>query len=164
MKPIISAALGAAVVAAAAVGWLALHGGQAPVSSFVLLDGSHATTADLRGKVALVSFWTTSCTACISDMDRLVATYEKYHAKGYETLAVALGSDSPTNVALYSETRHLPFKVAIDTSGSIAKAWDNVDVAPTTFLLDQGGAIVKRYAGEPDFDELQRTIERLLPH
>jgi peroxiredoxin len=162
MKRTISAVAAAAVIALAAVGWLTLHGGKAPASTFVLLDGSRATTADLRGKVALVNFWSTSCNACISDMDWLVATYEKYHAKGYETLAVALGSDSPSNVALYSETRHLPFKVALDTSGSVAKAWDNVGAAPTTFLLDRNGAVVKRYTGEPDFAELQRLIEKLL--
>lgn len=161
MKRIVFAAA-AAVLAVAAAGWLALRDASAPASTFVLLDGTRATTADLRGKVTLVNFWTTSCNACVSDMDRLVATYEKYHAKGYETLAVALGSDSPANVALYSETRHLPFKVALDTGGSLAKAWDTVAMAPTTFVLDRRGAIVKRYAGEPDFDDLQRTIERLL--
>jgi peroxiredoxin len=159
----IGVALGtAAALAATAAVWFASHAGTAPASTFVLLDGTRSTTADLRGKVTLVNFWTTSCNDCVSEIDRIVGTYDRYHAKGFDTLAIAMGSDSATNVALFSETRRLPFKVAIDASGSLAKAWGNVDATPTTFLLDRHGAIVKRFVGQPDFDELQRLIEKLL--
>jgi peroxiredoxin len=157
----VTAAIAAATLAATA-GWFNWHHSSAPASTFVLLDGTSASTADLQGKVTLVNFWTTGCTACVTEMDRLVATYDRYHAKGYDTLAIAMGSDSPMNVALYSETRRLPFKVAIDNSGSLAKAWGDVAATPTTFLLDRHGTIVKRYVGEPDFAELQRLIEKLL--
>lgn len=58
-------AVGAALVAFAGVGaFVYLDAGRslAPESTFVLLDGSSQTTADLRGKVTLVNFWATSCT------------------------------------------------------------------------------------------------------
>jgi protein-disulfide isomerase len=56
----------------------------------------------------------------------------------------------------------LPFKVAIDNTGAIAKAWGDVQLTPTTYLLDKKGAIVKRYVGEPNFAELNALIEKLL--
>jgi peroxiredoxin len=135
---------------------------RAPQSSFVLLDGSQTSTAQLQGKVTLVNFWATSCTTCVAEMPEIVATYNKYKDKGYETLAVAMSYDPPAYVVNFSESRRLPFKVAIDNTGANAKAWGDVKLTPTTYLLNKRGEIVKRYVGAPDFAELHRLIEKLL--
>src|SRR5215217_8250654 len=129
----------------------------APQSTFVLLDGSRKSTADLKGKVALVNFWATSCTTCVAEMPKMVATYDKYHAKGYEHVAVAM-----SYVVNYAESRKLPFKVAIDNTGAVAKSWGEVQLTPTTYLVNRKGEIVKRYVGEPNFAELHQLIEKLL--
>ena len=134
----------------------------APQSTFVLLDGSSQTTQDLRGKVALVNFWATSCTTCVSEMPDIVATYEKYRAQGFETLAVAMSYDPPSYVVNFTESRKLPFKVAIDNTGAVARAWGDVRLTPTTYLVNKRGEIVKTYVGAPDFAELHQLIERLL--
>ena len=134
----------------------------APESTFVLLDGSKKTTADLKGKVTLVNFWATSCVTCVAEMPKVIATYNKYHARGYDTLAVAMSYDPPSYVVNYTETRQLPFKVAIDNTGAAARAWGNVQLTPTTFLVDKRGQIVKQYVGEPDFTALHQLIEKLL--
>ena len=134
----------------------------APESTFVLLDGSKKTTADLKGKVTLVNFWATSCVTCIAEMPKLIATYNKYQAKGYDTLAVAMSYDPPSYVVNYAETRQLPFKVAIDNTGAAARAWGDVQLTPTTFLVNKRGQIVKQYVGEPDFVALHLLIEKLL--
>lgn len=161
MKPVVYATAAAAALAIAAAAFFG-PANAAPQSTFVLLDGTTAKTSDLRGKVTLVNFWTTSCTPCVAGMPRIAAAYDRYHASGFETVAVALRSDRPTDVAMYSETRHLPFKVAIDTTGELGKAWGNVQGAPTMYLLNRRGEIVKRFAGEVDFDEVQRLVEQLL--
>jgi len=135
---------------------------SAPQSTFVLLDGSKQTTADLHGKVTLVNFWATSCTTCVGEMPKIVATYDKFKGKGYDTLAVAMSYDPPSYVVNYTETRKLPFKVAIDNTGAVAKAWGDVQLTPTSYLVNKKGEIVKRYVGEPDFAELHALIEKLL--
>jgi len=135
---------------------------RAPETSFVLLDGSHMSTAQLKGQVTLVNFWATSCTTCVAEMPELVATYNKYKDKGYQTLAVAMRYDPPAYVVNFTESRKLPFKVAIDNTGNNAKAWGDVQLTPTTFLLNKRGEIVKRYVGTPDFAELHRLIDKLL--
>jgi len=155
----------AAVVAIAVAGWLLLRTpgfGPAPDSTFVLLDGSQQKTADFRGKVVLVNFWATSCTSCVAEMPKLMATYDKYRERGYDTVAVAMSYDPPSYVVNFSQTRKLPFKVAIDNTGAVASAWGDVRLTPTTYLVDKRGQIVKRYVGEPDFAELHRLIEDLL--
>lgn len=134
----------------------------APASEFVLLDGSRMNTADLQGRVTLVNFWATSCTSCVAEMPQLIATHNKFKAQGFETLAVAMSYDPPSYVVNFTETRQLPFKVAIDNTGRVAKAWGDVKLTPTTYVVNKRGQIVKRYVGEPDFAELHRLIESLL--
>lgn len=154
-----------AVLAAVAIGasvYLDTGRSPAPQSSFVLLDGSTGSTADLRGKVTLVNFWATSCTTCVAEMPEIVATYEKYQPRGFETLAVAMSYDPPAYVVNFAQTRKLPFKVAIDNTGAVAKAWGDVQLTPTTYLVNKQGEIVKRYIGAPDFAELHKLIEKLL--
>ena len=134
----------------------------APESTFVLLDGSRQTTADMKGKVTLVNFWATSCTTCVAEMPQIVATYDKYKDKGYDTIAVAMSYDPPSYVVNFAQTRKLPFKVAIDNTGAVAKAWGDVQLTPTTYVVDKQGQIVKKYVGAPNFAELHKLIEKLL--
>lgn len=152
----------AAVAGAGA--WVAWGAGTspAPASTFVLLDGTRLSTADLRGKVTLVNFWATSCTTCVAEMPDIVATHQKYHAQGFETLAVAMSYDPPSYVVNFAETRKLPFKVAIDNTGAVAKAWGDVRLTPTTYIVNKQGEIVKSYVGAPNFNELHLLIEKLL--
>jgi peroxiredoxin len=167
MSSVSSAVCRIALVSALALGTLAglagCGGAQvAPESTFVLLDGSKKTTADLKGKVTLVNFWATSCVTCVAEMPKIISTYNKYQAKGYDTLAVAMSYDPPSYVVNYAETRKLPFKVAIDNTGAVAKAWGDVQLTPTTYVVNKRGEIVKTYVGEPDFAALHQLIEKLL--
>ncbi len=139
-----------------------LNSSAAPQTSFTLLDGSSRSTADLKGKVALINFWATSCSTCVAEMPMLVATYEKFHGRGYETIAVAMSYDPPAYVVNFAQTRKLPFPVAIDNTGALATAWGEVKLTPTTFLVNKRGEIVKRFLGKPDFVELHQLIDRLL--
>ena len=155
----------AALAAVAAVGTLVVLNSNvqaAPQSTFVLLDGSQTSTQALRGKVTLVNFWATSCTTCVAEMPDIVATYDKYKDRGFETLAVAMSYDPPSYVVNFTETRKLPFKVAIDNTGAVAKAWGDVKLTPTTYLVNKRGEIVKTSVGAPDFASLHQLIERLL--
>jgi peroxiredoxin len=158
-------AAGVAVAAFAAIGaYVYLDTGRAPApdSTFVLLDGSSKSTADLRGKVTLVNFWATSCVTCVAEMPEIVETYNRYHTRGFETLAVAMSYDPPSYVVNFAETRKLPFKVAIDNTGNVAKAWGDVRLTPSTFIVNKRGEIVKTYVGTPNFSELHLLIEKLL--
>ena len=160
---IVTAAALSVLVMAGSLGLSGCGGAQlAPNSTFVLLDGSKQTTADLKGKVTLVNFWATSCVTCVAEMPKVVATYNKYKSQGYDTMAVAMSYDPPNYVVNYTETRKLPFKVAIDNTGAVAKAWGDVQLTPTTYLVNKRGEIVKQYVGEPDFVALHQLIEKLL--
>ncbi len=137
-------------------------GDTAPASTFVLLDGSKLTTADLKGKVTLVNFWATTCVSCVKEMPMLVDTHNKFKDRGYETVAVAMSYDPPAWVLNFTQSRQLPFKVALDNTGELAKNWGDVKLTPTTYLVDKQGNIIKRFVGEPDTAALHTLIEELL--
>jgi peroxiredoxin len=154
------------VGSAATLGSLGLTGcagrEQAPESRFVLLDGSAVTTSGLQGKVLLVNFWATTCVSCVKEMPALVDTHKRFESRGFDTLAVAMSYDPPAWVVNFAQSRQLPFKVAIDNTGDVAKAWGDVQLTPTTFIVDKKGQIVKRYVGEPDFAALHTLLDKLL--
>jgi peroxiredoxin len=162
MKKVLYLAAAAVALAVGAAIFLGSGSTPAPQSSFVLLDGSKKETAQFKGKVTLVNFWATSCVSCVAEMPRLIATYEKYKPLGFDTMAVAMSYDPPSYVVNFAQSRQLPFSVAIDNTGEVAKAWEDVKLTPTTFIVNKRGDIVKRYVGEPNFDELHQLIERLL--
>jgi peroxiredoxin len=134
----------------------------APALSYVLLDGVKVETRQWQGKVMLVNFWATSCTTCVAEMPEIVATHQKFKERGFDTLAVAMSYDPPAFVANFAQSRQLPFGVAIDNTGEIAKQFGRVQLTPTTLLINKRGEIVKRYVGAPDFAALHRLVEQLL--
>ena len=134
----------------------------APDLTYVNLKGEKITSASLRGKVYLVNFWATSCTTCVAEMPDLIRTYDKFHSKGLEFVAVAMRYDPPNYVINFTETRALPFHVALDVEGKLAEAFGAVKLTPTTFLVDKQGRIIKRYVGKPSFDELEEIIGKEL--
>ncbi len=109
-----------------------------------------------------MNFWATSCVSCVAEMPHLVETYQKFQAKGYETVAVAMSYDPPAYVVNFAQSRKLPFKVAIDNTGDVARAWGDVKLTPTSFVVNKRGEIVKQFVGQPNFAELHALIERLL--
>jgi peroxiredoxin len=136
--------------------------GAAPASTMILLDGKPFSTEQMKGKVTLVNFWATSCTTCVAEMPQLIEAYKKFSAQGYDTVAVAMSYDPPAYVLNFAETRKLPFKVAIDNTGAVAKAWGDVKITPTSYLVNKQGQIVKRYVGAPDFAAMQALVAQLL--
>jgi peroxiredoxin len=152
-----------AVVAIAAgatfAGW---QRAQAPQAQFIALAGGNFSTADLQGKVVLVNFWATTCVTCVAEMPKMVETWKRFAPRGYEMVAVAMSYDHPNAVAEFARRRALPFRVALDTGGAVARAFGNVSVTPTTYLLDRRGRIVAAYVGEPDWKDLYARVERAL--
>ena len=156
-------AIAAAVGAVALGGYVALgNTPAAPEVTFISLAGDKISTSSLRGKVVMVNFWATDCSTCVKEMPQMVETYNKFKAQGLEFVAVAMKYDPPNYVINFTETRKLPFVVALDSGGDIARSFGQVTLTPTTFVIDKHGRIIKRYVGEPDFAALHLLLEKAL--
>lgn len=161
-SPMRYVACACAAVAIAIAGYFTFgRSQQVPAATFTLLSGQKLSTSDLKGKVYLVNFWATSCETCMKEMPQMVDTYNRFKGRGLEFVAVAMQYDAPMYVVNYTNTRQLPFKVAMD-DGTAAKQFGNVQLTPTTFVVDKNGTILKRYVGEPQFAELDKLLQKAL--
>lgn len=157
------AAIGLVLAALAVGGYFTLNNKPlAPQVTYISIKGDKIGPEHLRGKVMLVNFWATSCVSCVREMPQMVETYNKYKGQGLEFVAVAMKYDPPNYVINFTETRKLPFTVALDSGGDIARSFGDVSLTPTTFLIDKQGRIIKRYVGEPDFAALHKLLEQTL--
>jgi peroxiredoxin len=157
-------ALAMGIVAAAAIATVSARTlmKPAPAARFTTLSGETFSTAELRGKVVLVNFWATYCGACLKEMPQLVDTHRKFASRGYETIAIAVRHDSPERVAGFAASRALPFPIAFDRAGELAKEFGNVRITPTSFLIDKRGRVIWRAVGEPNWSELHQRVESAL--
>jgi peroxiredoxin len=154
--------LAAAAIGIAAAAFALSTRPSAPEVRFAALSGEQFSTSDLRGKVLLVNFWATWCSTCVAEMPRMIDTYRRFAPRGYEMVAVAVQSDRADAVAAFAQKRALPFKIALDGDGAIAREFGRVRITPTSFLIDRHGRVLKEYVGEPDWAELHALVEKAL--
>lgn len=161
IKPV---AIAAVMLALAGVGYATLGntGVAAPDVTFISLNGDKISSQSLRGKIVMVNFWATSCATCVKEMPQMVQTYNKFKGQGLEFVAVAMQYDPPNYVLNYTEKNQLPFKVALDSGGDLAKSFGDVVMTPTTFVIGKDGKVLKRYVGEPEFGELHALLQKAL--
>jgi peroxiredoxin len=134
-----------------------------PHFRYTLLDGTQRDSAQLGDKVILVNFWATTCAICIAEMPHWVELHRQLQPAGrFEILAVAMSYDPPARVAHYAESRSLPFGVAIDITGAIARSFGDVRVTPSLFLLNPHGLVAHRYVGKVNPERVKRDALALV--
>ncbi len=159
-KPLLIAV--AVLAMAGALVYALMEKPAAPASTFTTLEGKTIALNQLRGKIVLVNFWATSCPGCVKEMPDLIETYNQYKDRGFEIVAVAMSYDPPNYVANFAKTRQLPFPVALDVNGAHAHAFGDVQLTPTSFIIDKNGRILEQKLGDLDFARLKALLDKEL--
>ncbi len=121
------------------------------------LDGAVVSTSKLKGKVVLVDFWATWCPPCREELPNVLAAYEKYHAKGFEVVAISLDRDEEELKKFIAEKK-MPWPQIYAEASEIAEKF-GVESIPTTYLIGADGHIVAR---DLRGDALEKHLEVLL--
>jgi thiol-disulfide isomerase/thioredoxin len=121
--------------------------------------------AKLRGKVVLVRFWTFECINCRHTLAATQAWYDRYHARGFEIVAVhtpELAAERvPANVARAVRRESITYPVALDPDYATWDAYHN-EYWPAEYLIDAAGRIRYVHVGEGDTEAAERAIQELL--
>src|SRR6202007_690269 len=83
-----------------------------PAPDFTLkdLDGKNVELSQYRGKVVLVNFWATWCEPCRVEIPWLIEMQQKYGAKGFTVLGIAMDDEGRSVVAPFVQKER--FEVA----------------------------------------------------
>jgi peroxiredoxin len=135
---------------------------KVPDISLNIIDGRKIEFSSLRGKPLLVTFWSTTCSTCIKEMPHLVELYKQLNKDGLEIIGIAMPYDPPNRVVELSEKKEIPYPIALDIDGIASKAFGNISVTPTSFLIDSLGNIIQQKTGEMDIEQLRIKIKKLL--
>lgn len=121
--------------------------------------------ADLRGKVVLVDFWTYGCVNCVNTLPHVTELYAKYRDRGLVVVGVHTPEfpfeRSASNVQAALKRHGITYPVAQDNDSKTWNAYSN-QYWPAQYIIDQNGKIVFQHAGEGRYDEIDRTVAKLL--
>lgn len=151
------------LIGALAYVWLSPQGlKEAPALSVRSLDGNEVDLMSLRGRPVLVTFWATSCTGCVKEIPHLIELHQEFAPQGMQLLAIAMSYDPPNHVVAMREARKLPYTVVLDIDGNAARAFGDVRLTPTSFLIAPDGRIVREKVGELDMNEVRAQLRAML--
>ena len=116
---------------------------------YTAVDGNEVDLASLRGKVVLVDFWATWCPPCRAEVPNVVATYQKYHDKGFEVLGVSLDTDK-NELVTFTNDNGMAWPQYFDGRGwgnEIASS-NGVRSIPAMWLIGKDGKLITKNARE----------------
>lgn len=135
----------------------------APALALPDLKGAAHRLQDLRGRVVVVNFWATWCPPCVEELPGMRRLAERMKDRRFELLAVNAGEGKGRIFEFFKAIGPASFPVLLDTARKAYDRWE-VQVLPTSYLVDAKGDVRYRVVGALDWDgtEALDAIEGLL--
>ena len=133
-----------------------------PDISLLTIKGEEIQLAGLQGKPVLVTFWATTCPSCVKEIPHLIELYDELAPQGLEIIGITMDYDPPNRVLAMSKARNIPYPIALDIHADAARAFGNVRLTPTSFLIAPDGRIVYQKTGTINMARLREDILGLL--
>jgi thiol-disulfide isomerase/thioredoxin len=134
------------------------------------LEDHDVSLSQFKGKVVLVNFWATWCGPCKIEIPWLVELQDKYAARGFTVLGVAMDEEGKSAVAPFvrkerfkvdgtAQSMNYPIVLGNDAT---ADKFGGLIGFPTSVLISQDGRVVKRVDGLVSYDEIDKAIQSQL--
>lgn len=124
-----------------------------PEITFVDADAKPLKLADYKGKVVLLNFWATWCAPCVKEMPSLDRLQGGMGKDKFIVLPLSLDGPSKPKVApFYQDKKLTELGIYFDKGHKVQQALD-VNVLPTSILIDAEGRELGRIEGEAEWDK-----------
>lgn len=130
------------------------------------LNGQTYNLADFRGKVVLLSFWSTRCAICQSEIPKLNRLSQKYDGK--DVVFIGLSNENEMKINAFLKKNPFNFRLTPNSFGVLLKYADkdsegNINFGyPAHFLINQKGEIELKKSGWDKTEAIDAQINRLL--
>ena len=134
--------------------------------SAVSMNGETVELSSLKGKIVVLTFWTTRCAVCHAEIPKLNRLSETY--KGKNVVFLGLTTENQAKVSNYLKKNQFNFNILPDSFGVVLKYADkdnrgNIMMGfPAHFLINQNGEIELKTSGFDKTEQLNSGISRLL--
>jgi peroxiredoxin len=135
---------------------------EAPNITVVTTTGERIPLAGMRGKPLLITFWATTCPSCMKEMPHLIDLYHELSPLGLKVIGIAMYYDPPNRVLAMQKSHGIPYTIALDIDARAARAFGDVELTPTTFLISPDGRVVYQNTGSMDMDRVRNGILTML--
>lgn len=138
---------GALVLAGAVAGVAAeqpygLIGQAAPDFALRAVVGDNVRLSEHRGEVVVLSFWSSRCTPCRTQLAALNRSFATYASAGLSIYGVGV-DDDPAKALDFAHSAGVGFAMLLDPAKGVSRSYQ-VDNLPMTVLIDRNGTV--RYA------------------
>jgi thiol-disulfide isomerase/thioredoxin len=125
-----------------------------------LVSGDIVDNSSVHGKIVMVDFWSSWCTACLAEAADLASVYNEYAGLPVEFVGIAIWDDSG-GIIRYINRFNINYPNITDDQGSTAVLY-GVRGVPEKFFLDADGTILRKLTGPVAPERLREILDSLL--
>ena len=147
-------------------GYIVKIGQPMPDITMELTDGTKVSTADLKGKVAMLQFTASWCSVCRKEMPHIEKEIWQKHKNNDDFALIGIDMDEPLDkVKDFKKTMEITYPLALDPGADIFYTFAAKGAGVTrNVIIDKTGKIVymTRLFKEDEFNEMVEVIDFLL--
>ncbi len=144
-------------------GSLLEDGSDAPLWTLPVADGSgqKLSLQDLRGKVVVLDFWSTTCPPCMKEMKELEKIWRRMKSREVVVVGVACGGETLVEVTEFRSRKNVEYPLVVDKTGAVSDTY-LVRSLPTIYIIDRDGKIADSNRGFWDGTDVAKAVNRAL--
>ncbi|MEJ2441218.1 MAG: TlpA disulfide reductase family protein [Gammaproteobacteria bacterium] len=132
------------------------------INMTTLREGQTLNLAKLQGKPILLTFWSSNCPTCLSEIPHLEDLDLELSQKGLQIVGVSVYWDKLNRLRDLVQSEQLPYPVVYDGDRKMFHAIGGYGETPTTYLINSQGRVVMKKIGKINMPAVRKTILAML--
>ena len=117
-----------------------LLGHEAPDFALRAVSGSNVRLSEHRGDVVVLSFWSSRCGPCRTQLTALDKSLATYRSAGLQMYGINVDDDQTRALEFAHGGQAVGFALLLDPQKSVSRTYE-VDNLPMTLLIDRNGIV-----------------------